>query len=146
MLLACLSLPDQLLCLEQWSYHVPNVQLIARLCSVEHELHPTSMASSQSQLAAALQTHPTSLRLWTIAIAIECAKGKVKEARWMYKEALKSIPLSSSLWTQYMKFEINQLENPNESKQLSALFDIDRNAEELGVSLETHVTSWMTSV
>jgi hypothetical protein len=64
----------------------------------------------------------------------------------MYKEALKSIPLSSSLWTQYMKFEINQLENPNESKQLSALFDIDRNAEELGVSLETHVTSWMTSV
>ena len=48
-----------------------------------------------------------------------------------------------------MKFEINQLdvsENPKESKQLSALFDIDRRTKELGVTVEPHVTSWMTSI
>jgi hypothetical protein len=38
MLLACLSLPDQLLCLEQWSYHVPNVQLIARYSSCSRDV------------------------------------------------------------------------------------------------------------
>jgi len=87
-----------------------NVLLGERIC--QHELKEGNFEQARVICGFLLTEFPRCLPLWRMAIKVELQCNCIKEARWLYEESTKSLPLNESLWKDFALFEISVASDP----------------------------------
>ncbi|XP_057312584.1 zinc finger C3H1 domain-containing protein-like isoform X2 [Hydractinia symbiolongicarpus] len=114
-----------------------NVELAIRIC--QHEMRTENYEQARIVCGSVLSSNTRCLNLWRTAIQVELKCNCIKEARWLYQEATKSLPLCSHLWKDYASFEIIHSATVKLDEILS---DIVRSASEHGVELKEMLGSY----
>jgi hypothetical protein len=89
--------------LQRLVHKIPDSpQLLARYTQYRLNHCHSSLGSAQALLASYLISNPHSPDMWRLAIQVELKMRNKREARWMYREAVKHNPLSAALWKEVM--------------------------------------------
>jgi len=84
-----------------------------------------------------LEAHPYSLEMWKMAISVELKCKKIRETRWLYEQATRMVPYCTSLWEDFVLFEIGHC---RDAKQIQTrIIDIATKATSYGTSIMDYV-------
>ncbi|TRZ00623.1 hypothetical protein DNTS_015388, partial [Danionella cerebrum] len=95
--LSCIPQSQHALVLERLHHAMPsNTQLAIRM--LQQEYQDGSLEQFQLQSRMMISSFPRCLTFWRIAIAMETEQKHRAEVRRLYRQALRNLPLSATLW------------------------------------------------
>ncbi|XP_065174641.1 mucin-12-like isoform X2 [Sycon ciliatum] len=126
---------EQLDVFEQLTTTFPhNVGLTMRAVNHALQQEPLCVDQARRYTASLLALHPTCLDIWKMAIQLELFLKQTKQARWMYQQATKALPLCASIWTEYLLFELAH------SPLNKSWIAVQSKAAEFGVNIKIKAT------
>ncbi|XP_022089495.1 zinc finger C3H1 domain-containing protein-like isoform X2 [Acanthaster planci] len=119
--IGCLKDGDCLDMYERFINQMPsNVHLALRACQFASKSSPDGPCLHRVKAIATdiLNKFPECLPFWKIIIALSLHRGRLKEAKTLYRQALEAVPLAANLWKDFFLLEVVHDRNPEDIRKL----------------------------